>query len=460
MTLGSSVRIPAVVILVLVVGGCATKPRELMPTPLIYEQPGGKPLFDRPTERSTAVDLLYITDRGEPTPEEAALKLPYGETRGRRLAFGSAKIDIEPPITWEQLEHQSQLGERTQPINLQLGAVTELGTYPPEPYQIEILSTGEAIRAPEFQKRHDAASRSLRAEIARRLEVSPSKEITLFVHGFNETFATAAFTAAELCHFLGREPVCAFFTWPASHTGNFLISYTNTTESAQYAVDHLKKTIRLIGSQPGVKRVHLLAHSRGAELMLSAAHQLLIETIAAGQEPVERLKLGELVLFSPDVDMEIAAQRITGHISDPDLITVWSKRRLPRGLHGQLTIYTSPEDRALLVARILFRSRHRLGQITADDIRPEGQKFLAETGKVNLITYEGKRTDLFGHSYFTTNPEVSSDVIQLLRYGKRLGEPGRELVQTGPVTWEFPTGSRRQDQMAQTRTKDPFFIGQ
>ena len=54
----------------------------------------------------------------------------------------------------------------------------------------------------------------------------------VYVHGFNATFATAAFTTAELCHFLGREPVCAFFTWPASCTGNFLISYTSTTESA------------------------------------------------------------------------------------------------------------------------------------------------------------------------------------------------------------------------------------
>ena len=45
-----------------------------------------------------------------------------------------------------------------------------------------------------------------------------------------ETFETAAFTAAELCHFLGREPVCAFFTWPASAStrlggrSNFTIS--------------------------------------------------------------------------------------------------------------------------------------------------------------------------------------------------------------------------------------------
>lgn len=436
---GSSVRLPITLITLLLVGGCATKPRELMPTPLVYQETGGPPLFERRVAESPSVDLLYITDRGEPAAEEADLVgLPYGETRGRRIAFGSAEVRMVPGLAWDELVIQSQLRERTRKVDLELGEVVELGAFPTEPYDIQALPNGDIIRAPQVQARHDWATDALVGEVKRRLARSPRKEVVLFVHGFNETFATAAFTAAELCHFLGREPLCAFFTWPASHTGNFLISYTNTTESAQYAVESLKKTIRLLASLPDVKRVNLLAHSRGAALMLSAVHRLLIESVAAGHEPVNSLKMGELVLFSPDVDMDIAAQRITSYVSDPDLMTVWPEQRLPRGLHGQLTIYTSPQDRALLVSRILFRSRHRLGQLTADDIKPAGQRFLAKSGKVNLITYEGKRTDLFGHSYFTTNPEVSSDLIQLLRYGKRLGDPGRELIKTGPVTWEFP----------------------
>jgi esterase/lipase superfamily enzyme len=72
-------------------------------------------------------------------------------------------------------------------------------------------------------KDHANAARQLRGELQRRLASSPKKEVMLYVHGFNETFATAAFTAANLCHFLGREPVCTFFTWPASRTGNILI---------------------------------------------------------------------------------------------------------------------------------------------------------------------------------------------------------------------------------------------
>lgn len=431
-------NISAALILVVLIAGCATKGRELMPTPLVYRGPDGMALFTQPRGRDPAVDLLYVTDRGQPSAEERLLDLPYGEARGRRIAFGSARVQMGEGVGWADLVAQSTQGKRTLPIILKLKAVRECGSYPEEPYDIAALPDGKLIRAPATLKRHDRAQGVLVEELDRRLHDSANKQVLLYVHGFNETFATAAYTTAELCHFLGREPVCAFFTWPASHTGNFLISYTNTTESGEYAVPHLKKVIRLIASRPEVERLHLLAHSRGAAVALDAVQQLMVESIAAGREPVDTLKLGELVLFSPDVDVDIAAERITGYVSDPDLISVWPERRLPRGLRGQFTVYASPVDRALLVSRILFRSRHRLGQLAPEDVSPRAQEYLGKIGKIHLITYEGKRTDLFGHSYFTTNPEVSSDLIQLLRYGKRLGEPGRELIRTGPVTWKFP----------------------
>jgi hypothetical protein len=79
-----------------------------------------------------------------------------------------------------------------------------------------------------------------------------------------------------------------------------------------------------------------------------------------------------------------------------------------------------------------------VGQLRPEDLSPKAQAYFATLGRVDLITYEGERTDFFGHSYFTSNPEVSSDLIEMLRYGKKLGEPGRELIKTGPATWKFP----------------------
>ncbi|MBK1619034.1 hypothetical protein CKO42_11445 [Lamprobacter modestohalophilus] len=430
-----------------IISGCASTARELMPTPVVYQQPGGKPLFDpeRQTQRQPDVDLLYITDRAQPTPEEverakaAGEALPYGQERARRIAFGSAQVRLVPAIDWQGLAEQSQLAERTRPVELELGRVKELGAFPDEPYQIKRNPQGLLLRDRHELARHAAAREALQDEIRRRLEGSPTGEVMLYVHGFNETFANAAFTTAELCHFLGREPVCSFFTWPASTTGNFLISYTNTTETADFAVAHLKKTIRTIATMPEVKGMHVLAHSRGAAVTLSAARELVLEAIAAGKEPASLFKVKNLVLMSPDIDIDIASQQLTGFISDPDLVTVWPEARLPRTLDGRLTVYSSPKDRALQVSRILFRSRTRVGQLTPDKIPDTAQRYLETRGGTDLIAYEGKRTDLFGHGYFTTNPRVSSDLVQLIRFGKKPGDPGRELIRTGRVTWRIPS---------------------
>jgi esterase/lipase superfamily enzyme len=349
---------------------------------------------------------------------------------------------VVPGLDWETLREQSQLAERTRDVDLELGEVRELGAFPDEPYQISRGDDGEMLRERAELARHFDAKAKLQGEIQRRLAQAPKREVLLYVHGFNETFATAAYTAAELCHFLGREQVCAFFTWPASSTGNFLISYTTTTEAADYAVEHLKKSLRTIATTPGVEGLHILAHSRGTAVTLQAVRELGLEAIAAGKEPANLYKIRNLVLLSPDIDVQLAGQAMTSFISDPDLVTVWPEARLPRVLEGRLTIYTSPEDRALAVSQWLFRSRRRAGQLGPEDLTDKAQRYLEVGGRTDLISYEGKRTDLFGHSYFTTNPQVSTDLIQLIRYGGRLGEPGRELTKTGRVTWQFPTAAQ------------------
>ncbi|MBK1619107.1 hypothetical protein CKO42_11815 [Lamprobacter modestohalophilus] len=439
------IKLLSLALSVALISGCASSARQLMPTPVIYQQPGGQPLFSAEADapRHPDVDLLFITNRARPTAEELASAegqpLPYGQQRARRIQFGSAKVRILPALDWQALEEQSQLAQRTRPVELELGKVTELGAFPDEPYQIIRDAQGHLLRDQAELARHREASAGLKAEIRRRLEQSPTGELMLYVHGFNETFASAAFTTAELCHFLGREPVCSFFTWPASSSGNFLISYTSTTETADFAVAHLKKTLRMIATMPEVKGLHILAHSRGAAVTLSAARELALEAVAAGKEPATLFKVRNLVLMSPDIDIDIASQQLTGFISDPDLVTVWPEARLPRTIDGRLTVYSSPKDRALLISQILFRSRNRVGQLSPEDIPDSAQRHLELRGGTDLIAYEGQRTDLAGHGYFTTNPRVSSDLIQLIRFKKKPGDPGRELIRTGRVTWRIPS---------------------
>ncbi|TVQ93755.1 MAG: alpha/beta hydrolase [Chromatiaceae bacterium] len=416
--------------------GCAGGPRALMPTPTIFQEvEAAAAIFAAvpPARREPAQDLLFITNRAPATDGP----LPYGERRSMSLAFGSAQVLMRPGLTWEALTQLSQSGERSPRVSLELGPVREVGRFPEEPYRLNMTPAG-VVRDAAMLAAHRQARDDLRTEVRRRLQAAPSGKVILYVHGFNETLASAAYTAAELCHFFGRTHLCAFFTWPASSTGNLLTSFTQTTESAQFSVGHLRQTIRALAQIPEVEGIHLLAHSRGAALLLSALRELHIEAIAAGQAPAEAFKIEQVVLMSADIDAEVASQQILIFGSDPDMLTRWDRPVLPELFRGRLTVYTSPQDRALLVSRTLFRSGNRIGQLTPEQIRPSFIDLFDRFGRMDLVVYEGRRTDFFGHSSFTSNPRVSADLVELIRNGSAPDDPARNLISTGPISWGFP----------------------
>jgi esterase/lipase superfamily enzyme len=159
---------------------------------------------------------------------------------------------------------------------------------------------------------------------------------------------------------------------------------------------------------------------------------------AAGIPPADAFRIRHVVLMAPNVDQGVAAEEVRVFASDPDMLTRWPSDLIPEALRGRLTVYASPEDRALYVSRILFRSSERLGQIDPGKTDPELMDIYSKWGFLDFVIYEGKRTDWFGHSYFHTNPEVSSDLVQLIRYDKKPGEPGRALEKIGPAVWRLP----------------------
>jgi len=357
----------------------------------------------------------------------------------KSLAFGSALVELIPQLEWVELRRESLAAHRSVDIRLELGQVRELSRYPAEPYPIVRASPpGRLRRDPAVLRRHERVEQQLQEEVQRRLQTAPTGQVLLFVHGFNETFATAAYTAANLCHFLGRAHVCALFTWPAAAGGNPLFSYQKTTESALYSVGHLKKVLRTLTRTPDIRGIQLLAHSRGAAMVLLALRELSIEAIAAGFEPAEFFKLENLILLSPDVDSEVASQQLAVFASDPGMTTHWREGRLPQFVRGRFTVYSSPSDRALGLSQWLFGSRARVGQLRSEDLSEASREMFFQAGNVDLIIYEGTRTDFYGHSYFKSNPQVSADLIELIRNGTAPGAPGRVLERIGKITWTFP----------------------
>jgi esterase/lipase superfamily enzyme len=290
---------------------------------------------------------------------------------------------------------------------------------------------------------HEEAVTQLQSEIARRIAASPRKEVVLFVHGYANTFEDAALTMGELCHYLGREVVCAIFTWPAGGSRGLFFGYNVDRESGEYAVWDLKKAIRIIAGTPGVERLHLLAHSRGTDVLTAALAQLAIESYIGKSALDRRYRIRNIVLLAPDMDADVATARVFNIFSDPDLpygVASNPHGEFPRpGL--QFTVYVSPDDKALSLSQYLFGSLRRLGRVDSTMLSPEEIEGLRRLGIIDIVQVSGT-TDYFGHSYFTSNPAVSSDLIALIRYGLKPNEPGRPLVEISRPLWRVMPAQR------------------
>ena len=146
--------------------GCATKFRELRPTPALYHSPAANAVLEevRAERRPDYVDLLYVTDRALDQSSEA--ELPYGEERSRSLAFGSAQVALRPTMDWEELERHSLSDPRDQQIVMEVAAIKELGRYPTEPYPVQVVKGG-ITREPNTLAEHRRIDAALQSEVQR-----------------------------------------------------------------------------------------------------------------------------------------------------------------------------------------------------------------------------------------------------------------------------------------------------
>ena len=423
----------------LLLAGCTGHTRPLMPTPALYTGENAQPAFGQipAARRSPTLDLLYFTNRAPVSDPNT--ELAYGSERSKSLAFGSVRVDVGAGLDWDELVVASQSAERRTAVNLKLAETAELGRYPSSPYQMRHTDSG-FVRDPAVMAEHRKAEHALERELERRLSETPKKEVVLYVHGFNESFQRAAFTTAELCHFLGREHLCALFTWPAGSGGSLLFSYGQDRESGEFSVAPLKKAIRSIAGASEVEKVHLIAHSRGADVLLQAVRELMLEAYVFGEEPGDVLKLENLVLIAADVDAHVFLQYLTLYASDPEMPSHWQGEALPPlfQVNGRMTIYASDADRALRASTLLYRSQRRLGRIRVDDLTGHMREFLAEADYIDVIQAPSGRVDFLGHQYFTNHPAVSSDLIGLIRYGLGPRDPGRALSAVEPpIIWKI-----------------------
>jgi len=303
-----------------------------------------------PEKGFVSVDVLYGTDRkpGDGASPETA----YGSARSASLHFGRCVVTIP---------RDHRMGELESPSWLRL-------EFTPDPNKHIVLSKVSEFAAADF----DGALRTL-------LQRSSTKQVLVFIHGYNVTFADAARRTAQLAYDLGQD-VPVLYTWPSAGK---VTAYPADEATAEWTVPHLTSFLERVSAVTGGQRINVIAHSMGNRALVRA----LVELGTAHPE----VKLANLILTAPDIDRDTFMNLVP---------------RFDR-LAAHSTVYVSDRDEALIASR-RFHEAPRAGQSGAE---------LVLSDAFDTVDATAVETDFLGHSYYGDSRTVLSDLFYLLRQG-------------------------------------------
>ncbi len=319
-----------------------------------------------PDDTVVEIPMLYITDRDE-TGDEDPEKF-YGDERGD-LVYGSMTTILEAKPT---------------------------GASPDDP----------AFWQPRAANADDIGIASLKPmaldgfqqEIETRLQGRDDKTALVFLHGYKKTFRRAAMNLAGIVYGANYQGIPVLYSWPS---GGAPALYAADTTNLKWSTTHLVKALDQLAEVHGLDVIHLVAHSMGGQAVL---HALENEKPPQGEG---EWKLGELILYSPDVDrarfardalpkLRAAGIRTTVYASDLD-VPLWASRfankypRLGDAASGLLVAEGLETIDASQIAGLFTGHIYHLGQRTQDDLHYLLSERLGAAERPTLTRVEDER---------------------------------------------------------------------
>ena len=210
-------------------------------------------------------------------------------------------------------------------------------------------------------------------EVSDLLTQGGGGDVLVYVHGFKQTFETAALDAAHLADGIKFRGQTMVFSWP-SKAG--LFDYAYDRDSAMWSRDGFERVLQSVITTPGVGRVHIVAHSMGTMLTLESLRQLYARNGDAVTD-----KIGAVVFASPDIDMDVFSSAVV--------------RIGPIG--RKITVVAATNDRALALSGRLAGGMTRVGA---------AEKAAIEQLGVRVIDASQAGWGIVNHDLFLSNAEV------------------------------------------------------
>jgi esterase/lipase superfamily enzyme len=244
--------------------------------------------------------------------------------------------------------------------------------------------------------------------LRRQVRSAPSRDVFIFVHGFNTSFEDAARRTAQLAYDLDFDGTPMMYAWPSQAS---TAAYTVDEAAVGISGRKLATFLETVAQQSGAERIHLIAHSMGNRALLEAMQTYL------GKRPPEarRRQFGQIVFTAPDVDRDFFVDTL----------------QQLREAADRVTLYASNNDLALRTSQAIHGAP-RAGQA--------GSGIITMTG-LDSIDMSEVKADMLGHGYFASDAGAIYDLFRLLWRGepppRRCGMV--DQAKSGAAVWMFNT---------------------
>jgi esterase/lipase superfamily enzyme len=231
---------------------------------------------------------------------------------------------------------------------------------------------------------------------------NPHRPLIVFVHGFNNTFETAAERAALYAYDLQPDvsSKAAVFSWPSHEK---LFGYFGDEDSVLVNQDRADQVLEILRTHD-LSNVVLIGHSMGCRVLTFALRDLELIRDQGKTPKLGHPQFAQLILIEPDVNAEYFRINIA---------------RL-RSICSHVTVYASNHDNALRFSNFLH------GDPREGELGTQGL-----LRKIVVIDASAAKTDWIGHSY--DGPPLFEDIRALL-HGATLEERSGKTLEQNPVT--------------------------
>jgi esterase/lipase superfamily enzyme len=418
----------------------------LMPAPVGIKAGKHDPFAHTPEERKSSNILIgYATNR---TPIGAKESRFYGRDFDADIRLGVAEVQIgDGNQGWDEIYKISLNGARLKTDTLlTLSNTNELGVLQQDASLDQLT--------PDLKEIFDRFNKAIAA--------SPTKDITIYAHGANNSFYRTASQAAQYRHFTGRQAIVVLFSWPSAES---ILRYGTDVRHINKTVPTFVRFIKLLAKHTNARKINILAYSAGASLTTKSLAMLGQDTSVTDRSSYrDSLRLGTIYFAAPDTDFDAFVDEYRSYQDIVDSVTV-TVNQYDTVLGIAREEHYAKNRSAIDTAQDPRSGKSRLGKPDLADISAEEADWLhKQTRDANFYVIYVDPKVIPGmtkgsHDYWYQNAWASTDALIDLNFRVAPAERGLEefVTDKNARLWFFPADYEERIEQAIAKLREQFW---